>query len=121
VHRLPASPLTALLPRSEAQPTFWSVSNSRNTLAPKRSPTPCACCPQELGDVRPDVQDAVAKLCCSWWTAEADNREFLVSQALPYLLVRGVGEGHAHARVWCVWCVPTTGDVCVRERVGWGL
>jgi hypothetical protein len=47
--------------------------------------------PQELGDVRPDVQDAVAKLCCSWWTAEADNREFLVSQALPYLLVRGGG------------------------------
>jgi hypothetical protein len=42
---------------------------------------------QELGDVRPDVQDAVAKLCCSWWTCEAENREFLVSQALPYLLV----------------------------------
>ena len=37
--------------------------------------------------MRPDVQDAVAKLCCSWWTCEADNREFLVSQALPYLLV----------------------------------
>jgi hypothetical protein len=43
--------------------------------------------------VRPDVQDAVAKLCCSWWTAEADNREFLVSQALPYLLVRPWGGG----------------------------
>jgi hypothetical protein len=37
--------------------------------------------------VRPDVQDAVAKLCCSWWTYEGENREFLVSQALPYLLV----------------------------------
>jgi hypothetical protein len=48
-----------------------------------------ACClnPQELGDVRPDVQDTVAKLCCSWWTYETANREFLVSQALPYLLV----------------------------------
>lgn len=58
------------------------------------SPT-CLCvvavlewCMQELGDVWPDVADAVAKLCCSWWQYEADNREFLVSQALPYLLVR---------------------------------
>jgi hypothetical protein len=44
---------------------------------------------QELGDARPDVQDAVAKLCCTWWQYGAENREFLVSQTLPFLLVRG--------------------------------
>jgi hypothetical protein len=42
---------------------------------------------QELGDARPDVQDAVAKLCCTWWQYGAENREFLVSQTLPFLLV----------------------------------
>jgi hypothetical protein len=61
--------------------------------------------PQELGDVRPDVADAVAKLCCAWWTCEAANREFLVSQALPYLLVRRqCGGGCAGARsAMCPW------------------
>jgi hypothetical protein len=42
---------------------------------------------QSLGDLRPDVQDAVAKLCCSWWQYEARDREYLVAQTLPYLLV----------------------------------
>jgi hypothetical protein len=52
----------------------------------------CCCCLhlQELGDARPDVQDAVAKLCCTWWQFGAENREFLVSQTLPFLLVGGV-------------------------------
>lgn len=42
---------------------------------------------QSLGDLRPDVQDLVAKLCCSWWQYEARDREYLVAQTLPYLLV----------------------------------
>lgn len=41
---------------------------------------------QALGE-RSDVQDAVAKLCCTWWQYDADQKELLVSQTLPYLLV----------------------------------
>eukprot|EP00775_Hariotina_reticulata_P006481 gene6481-6708_t len=43
-----------------------------------------------LGDLRPDVQDVVAKLCCSWWQYEARDREYLVAQTLPYLLLRAI-------------------------------
>ncbi|KAF6261308.1 condensin II non structural maintenance of chromosomes subunit-domain-containing protein [Scenedesmus sp. NREL 46B-D3] len=49
----------------------------------------------ELGDARPDVQDAVAKLCCIWWQYGAENREFLVSQTLPFLLLRAISTGKA--------------------------
>eukprot|EP00878_Enallax_costatus_P040587 GHUV01046903.1.p1 GENE.GHUV01046903.1~~GHUV01046903.1.p1 ORF type:complete len:352 (+),score=121.90 GHUV01046903.1:274-1329(+) len=49
----------------------------------------------ELGDSRPDVQDAVAKLCVTWWQYEAVDREYLVAQALPYLLARAIGSSKA--------------------------
>lgn len=57
-------------------------------------------CLQELGDARPDVQDAVAKLCCTWWQYGAENREFLVSQTLPFLLVGGCN----NSRLFCCSC-----------------
>jgi hypothetical protein len=46
----------------------------------------------ELGE-RADVQDAVAALCCAWWRAAAPDRERLLSQALPYLLIRALASG----------------------------
>jgi hypothetical protein len=46
----------------------------------------------ELGE-RADVQDAVASLCCAWWRAAAPDRERLLSQALPYLLIRALASG----------------------------
>jgi hypothetical protein len=46
----------------------------------------------ELGE-RADVQDAVAQLCCAWWRASAPDRERLLSQALPYLLIRALASG----------------------------
>ncbi|WIA12344.1 hypothetical protein OEZ85_012395 [Tetradesmus obliquus] len=49
----------------------------------------------ELGNARPDVQDAVAKLCCTWWQYGAENREFLVSQTLPFLLLRAISSSKA--------------------------
>ena len=52
-----------------------------------------------LGDAMPSVQDAVARLCCAWWAAGADDRELLVAQALPYMLVRAVASGKpAHVK-----------------------
>jgi hypothetical protein len=48
------------------------------------APTPC---PQAL-ELAPAVQDAVARLCCAWWTAGGPDKEELLSQTLPFLLVR---------------------------------
>jgi len=53
----------------------------------------------------PAVQEAVAKLCLSWWQAGAAGRESLVLQALPFTLVKALtsgGRGHG-----CVWRVTT--------------
>lgn len=36
----------------------------------------------------PPVQDAVARLCCAWWVAGGPDKEELLSQTLPFLLVR---------------------------------
>lgn len=35
----------------------------------------------------PAVQDAVGRLCCAWWTAGAPDKDELLSQTLPFLLV----------------------------------
>ena len=37
----------------------------------------------------PAVQDAVARLCCAWWAAGGPDKEELLSQTLPFLLVGG--------------------------------
>ena len=39
-----------------------------------------------VGDL-PDLQDPVAKLCCSWWERQAMGKEQLMAQTLPYILV----------------------------------
>jgi hypothetical protein len=67
---------------------------------------------QELGDARPDVQDAVVKLCVAWWVAGADSREYLVSQALPYLLVRSRA---VHCGIWRAQL-----SQLLRNAHGWG-
>ena len=41
----------------------------------------------------PEVQEAVAKLCLAWWTADAPGKEALVAQTLPYLLLRALATG----------------------------
>ena len=41
----------------------------------------------------PELQDATAKLCFSWWQADAVNREALVTQTLPYMLVKALTGG----------------------------
>ena len=42
---------------------------------------------------QPELQDATAKLCFSWWQADAVNREALVTQTLPYMLVKALTTG----------------------------
>ncbi|KAK3244146.1 hypothetical protein CYMTET_46231 [Cymbomonas tetramitiformis] len=39
------------------------------------------------------LQEAVVRLCESWWQMEAAGRECLVTQTLPYLLVRSLSTG----------------------------
>ncbi len=46
--------------------------------------------PQALGDCQV-VQDAVAKLCCTWWALQAPGRGSLMPQTLPYILVSSLG------------------------------
>jgi hypothetical protein len=41
---------------------------------------------QAVGDL-PEVQDPVAKLCCSWWELQVAGKEQLMPQTLPYILV----------------------------------
>ncbi|KAL6746182.1 condensin II non structural maintenance of chromosomes subunit-domain-containing protein [Haematococcus lacustris] len=36
----------------------------------------------------PHVQDAVAKLCCSWWEQDCPGKDHLLAQTLPYILDR---------------------------------
>jgi hypothetical protein len=57
--------------------------------APSASPTrPCHCAPTPQAlELAPAVQDAVARLCCAWWAAGAPDKEELLSQTLPFLLV----------------------------------
>lgn len=43
-------------------------------------------------------QDAVARLCSSWWSLGAEGRESLVSQTLPYLLVKALSAGETGSR-----------------------
>ena len=43
----------------------------------------------------PEVQEAVVKLCMAWWLAAAPERESVVPQTLPYLLVRALSTGEA--------------------------
>ena len=43
--------------------------------------------PQVL-NMCPPVQDAVARLCCAWWAGNGPDKEELLSQTLPFLLVR---------------------------------
>jgi hypothetical protein len=79
----------------------------RATVAAESSPLPSLCrtvlllhdhALLELGE-RADVQDSVAALCCAWWRASAPDREHLLSQALPYLLIRALASGKpAHVR-----------------------
>jgi hypothetical protein len=46
----------------------------------------------------PAVQDAVARLCCAWWAVGGPDKEELLSQTLPFLLVgRRVWGGGAGA------------------------
>jgi hypothetical protein len=39
-------------------------------------------------ELAPAVQDAVARLCCAWWLGSGPDKEELLSQTLPFLLVR---------------------------------
>jgi len=55
---------------------------SANTRNPTRNPQPQAL------ELCPPVQDAVARLCCAWWAAGGPDKEELLSQTLPFLLVR---------------------------------
>ena len=41
----------------------------------------------------PEVQEAVVKLCMAWWLAAAPDREAVVPQTLPYLLVKALTSG----------------------------
>ena len=38
----------------------------------------------------PELQESVAKLCATWWQADAPGREGLITQTIPYLLVRAL-------------------------------
>ncbi len=38
----------------------------------------------------PEVQESVAKLCVAWWQADAPGKEALITQTIPYLLVRAL-------------------------------
>lgn len=53
--------------------------------SPTSGPSPL---PQAL-ELCPQVQDAVARLCCAWWAANGPDKEELLSQTLPFLLVGG--------------------------------
>ena len=43
----------------------------------------------------PELQESVAKLCVAWWQADAPGKEALVTQTLPYLLVRALSTSKA--------------------------
>lgn len=43
----------------------------------------------------PALQESVAKLCVAWWQADAPGKETLVTQTLPYLLVRALSTSKA--------------------------
>ena len=38
----------------------------------------------------PELQESVARLCVAWWQADAPGKEALVTQTIPYLLVRAL-------------------------------
>ncbi|GAX76009.1 hypothetical protein CEUSTIGMA_g3452.t1 [Chlamydomonas eustigma] len=44
-------------------------------------------CLLAVGDL-PEVQDPVARLCCSWWELQVAGKEQLMPQTLPYILIR---------------------------------
>ena len=41
----------------------------------------------------PELQEAVAKLCLSWWQLDAPGKETLVLQTLPFMLVKALTTG----------------------------
>ncbi|KAI8470384.1 MAG: condensin II non structural maintenance of chromosomes subunit-domain-containing protein [Monoraphidium minutum] len=45
----------------------------------------------------PAVQDAVARLCCAWWAAGGPDKEELLSQTLPFLLIRALTDTKGRA------------------------
>ena len=38
----------------------------------------------------PELQESVAKLCAAWWQTDAPGKEGLITQTIPYLLVRAL-------------------------------
>lgn len=52
----------------------------------------------------PELQESVARLCVAWWQADAPGKEALVTQTIPYLLVRALStcEDHPSHRLPCV-------------------
>eukprot|EP00963_Diacronema_lutheri_P005589 scaffold431_cov334-Pavlova_lutheri.AAC.104 len=44
---------------------------------------------------QPNVQESVSRLCEAWWTAGLNEKEALVPQTIPYLLVKALTSGRA--------------------------
>lgn len=44
----------------------------------------------------PELQEAVAKLCHSWWQLDAPGKETLVLQTLPFMFVKALLTGMQH-------------------------
>lgn len=66
------------------------------------------------------------RLCSAWWGYQAAGKEALVSQTLPYLLVRALSAGALAAPVMFTCCLPIAssglrcqgfGAACTRYRV----
>ena len=47
----------------------------------------------QAGGDAPALQEAVAQLCVAWWQAEALAKEDLITQTLPYVIVRALMTG----------------------------
>ena len=46
--------------------------------------------PAQAAAKEPELQESVARLCVAWWQADAPGKEALVTQTIPYLLVRAL-------------------------------
>lgn len=68
-------------------PFLYSMEKNLCSSACSMTEALLATTPQALGDCH-EVQDAVTRLCCSWWQLRADGKDHLVASLIPYLLVR---------------------------------
>ena len=50
----------------------------------------------------PELQESVARLCVAWWQAGAPGKEALITQTIPYLLVRALSTCENLSSCYCL-------------------